>query len=110
MATTKKHIINRTYIVSVLILILAVSVVFKLVNIQFVKGDYYIGLSEQNNIKNIIIPANRGSVYSSGGKLLATSVPKYDIRFDALAPSDKNFNESGFGVNSVIIISYLYHL
>ena len=94
MATTKKHIINRTYIVSVLILILAVSVVFKLVNIQFVKGDYYIGLSEQNNIKNIIIPANRGSVYSSGGKLLATSVPKYDIRFDALAPSDKNFNEN----------------
>jgi len=80
--------------VSILILILAVSVVFKLVNIQFVKGDYYIGLSEQNNIKNIIIPANRGSVYSSGGKLLATSVPKYDIRFDALAPSDKNFNEN----------------
>lgn len=79
---------------SILILILAVSVVFKLVNIQFVKGDYYIGLSEQNNIKNIIIPANRGSVYSSGGKLLATSVPKYDIRFDALAPSDKNFNEN----------------
>jgi cell division protein FtsI (penicillin-binding protein 3) len=94
LATTKKHIINRTYIVSILILILAVSVVFKLVNIQFVKGDYYIGLSEQNNIKNIIIPANRGSVYSSGGKLLATSVPKYDIRFDALAPSDKNFNEN----------------
>jgi cell division protein FtsI (penicillin-binding protein 3) len=94
LATTKKHIINRTYIVSVLILILAVSVVFKLVNIQFVKGDYYIGLSEQNNIKNIIIPAKRGSVYSSGGKLLATSVPKYDIRFDALAPSDKNFNEN----------------
>ena len=94
MATTKKHIINRTYIVSILILILAISVVVKLINIQFVKGDYYIGLSEENNIKNIIIPANRGSVYSSGGKLLATSVPKYDIRFDALAPSDKNFNQN----------------
>ena len=94
MATTKKHIINRTYIVSILILILAISIVVKLINIQFVKGDYYIGLSEENNIKNIIIPANRGSVYSSGGKLLATSVPKYDIRFDALAPSDKNFNQN----------------
>ena len=94
MATTKKHIINRTYIVSILILLLAISVVVKLINIQFVKGDYYIGLSEENNIKNIIIPANRGSVYSSGGKLLATSVPKYDIRFDALAPNDKNFNEN----------------
>ena len=79
---------------SILILILAISVVVKLINIQFVKGDYYISLSEKNNIKNNIIPANRGSVYSSGGKLLATSVPKYEIRFDALAPSDKNFNEN----------------
>jgi len=80
--------------VSILILILAISVVVKLINIQFVKGDYYISLSEKNNIKNNIIPANRGSVYSSGGKLLATSVPKYEIRFDALVPSDKNFNKN----------------
>ena len=106
MATTKKHIINRTYIVSILILILAISIVVKLINIQFVKGDYYIGLSEENNIKNIIIPANRGSVYSSGGKLLATSVPKYDIRFDALAPSDKNFNENLTKLSNSLSVFY----
>jgi|TARA_B110000305_G_scaffold18631_1_gene17186 cell division protein FtsI (penicillin-binding protein 3) len=106
LATTKKHIINRTYIVSALILILAISIVVKLINIQFVKGDYYIGLSEENNIKNIIIPANRGSVYSSGGKLLATSVPKYDIRFDALAPSDKNFNENLTKLSNSLSVFY----
>ena len=106
MATTKKHIINRTYIVSILILILAISIVVKLINIQFVKGDYYIGLSEENNIKNIIIPANRGSVYSSGGKLLATSVPKYDIRFDALAPNDKNFNENLTKLSNSLSVFY----
>ena len=106
MATTKKHIINRTYIVSILILILAISIVVKLINIQFVKGDYYIGLSEENNIKNIIIPANRGSVYSSGGKLLATSVPKYDIRFDALAPSDKNFNQNLTKLSNSLSVFY----
>ena len=106
MATTKKHIINRTYIVSILILVLAISIVVKLINIQFVKGDYYIGLSEENNIKNIIIPANRGSVYSSGGKLLATSVPKYDIRFDALAPSDKNFNQNLTKLSNSLSVFY----
>ncbi|MDA9356717.1 transpeptidase family protein [Flavobacteriaceae bacterium] len=94
MGTTKKNIINRVYIVSVVVFILAISIITKLINIQFVKGNYYIGLSEEENIKNIIIPANRGSVHSSNGKLLATSVPKYDIRFDALAPSNKNFNEN----------------
>jgi len=106
LATTKKHIINRTYIVSILILVLAISIVVKLINIQFVKGDYYIGLSEENNIKNIIIPANRGSVYSSGGKLLATSVPKYDIRFDALAPSDKNFNQNLTKLSNSLSVFY----
>ena len=87
-------------------MILAISIVVKLINIQFVKGDYYIGLSEENNIKNIIIPANRGSVYSSGGKLLATSVPKYDIRFDALAPSDKNFNENLTKLSNSLSVFY----
>ena len=71
-------------------LVLAVSIVVKLINIQFVDGDYYIKLSENTTIKNLVIPANRGNVYSSNGKLLATSVPKYDIRFDALSPSDRN--------------------
>ena len=85
---------------------LAISIVVKLINIQFVKGDYYIGLSEENNIKNIIIPANRGSVYSSEGKLLATSVPKYDIRFDALAPSDKNFNENLTKLSNSLSVFY----
>ena len=85
---------------------LAISIVVKLINIQFVKGDYYIGLSEENNIKNIIIPANRGSVYSSGGKLLATSVPKYDIRFDALAPNDKNFNENLTKLSNSLSVFY----
>ena len=93
MAKTKKHIINRIYFISVLIFILAISIVVKLINIQFVNGDYYIALSKEKNIKNILIPANRGSVYSSNGKLLATSVTKYDIHFDALAPSNKNFNK-----------------
>jgi len=86
--------------------VLAISIVVKLINIQFVKGDYYIGLSEENNIKNIIIPANRGSVYSSGGKLLATSVPKYDIRFDALAPSDKNFNQNLTKLSNSLSVFY----
>jgi cell division protein FtsI (penicillin-binding protein 3) len=73
--------------------IFAVLVVVKLVNIQFIHGNEYRGLAEQRTIQNVIIPANRGNVYSAGGNLLATSVPKYDIRFDAITPSAKNFEK-----------------
>lgn len=71
--------------------IFAVLVVVKLVNIQFIHGNEYRDLAEQRTIQNVVIPANRGNVYSAGGNLLATSVPKYDIRFDAITPSAKNF-------------------
>ena len=74
-------------------LVFASLIIFKLINIQFTNGDYYRELSENRVFKNIEIPANRGNIYSEKGRLLATSVPKYDIRFDALAPSEKNFNK-----------------
>jgi cell division protein FtsI (penicillin-binding protein 3) len=74
--------------------IFAVLVVVKLVNIQFVHGKEYKDLAEQRTIQNVVIPANRGNVYSAEGNLLATSVPKYDIRFDAITPSAKNFEKN----------------
>lgn len=73
--------------------IFCLAVVFKLTSIQFVQGDKYRALAEQRVVKNVIIPANRGNVYSAKGNLLATSIPKYDIRFDALTPSNKTFEK-----------------
>ena len=93
MSKIKKNITTRLYIVSFFMLVFASSIIFKLIDIQFTNGDYYRELSENRVFKNIEIPANRGNIYSEKGRLLATSVPKYDIRFDALAPTENNFNE-----------------
>ncbi|MEZ4855682.1 MAG: penicillin-binding protein [Gelidibacter sp.] len=73
--------------------VFAFFVVYKLVDIQFVQGDKYRDLAEKRSVKNVTIPANRGNVYASDGSLLATSIPKYDIRFDALTPSTKTFEK-----------------
>jgi len=74
--------------------VFGLAVVLKLVNIQFVQGDKYRDLAETRDVKNVVIPANRGNVYSENGNLLATSIPKYDIRLDALTPSAKTFEEN----------------
>ncbi len=63
-------------------------------NIQFVDGVKYRELAEKNTVKNFLIPANRGNVYADDGSLLATSVPKYDIRFDAVTVSSEDFKEN----------------
>tara|TARA_B110000459_G_scaffold38779_1_gene41931 strand:+ start:5208 stop:7217 length:2010 start_codon:yes stop_codon:yes gene_type:complete len=93
MLSTKKSIMNKLYFVSGVMFVFTLLVVYKLITIQFVQGDKYRGLAEQRTIKNVKIPANRGNVYSVGGSLLATSVPKYDIRIDLVAPSNKNYND-----------------
>jgi cell division protein FtsI (penicillin-binding protein 3) len=93
MSVTKKKITNRLYVISLFLIVIIFSIVFKIIDLQFFQGDYYISISEKREFKNIEIPANRGNIYSDSGKLLASSVPKYNIRFDALAPSAINFNK-----------------
>ncbi|MCB0382379.1 MAG: transpeptidase family protein [Psychroserpens sp.] len=73
--------------------VFALAVVFKLCTIQFVQGDSYRALAEERTVKNHEIPANRGNVYSADGSLLATSIPKYDIRLDAVQPKQATFNK-----------------
>ena len=73
--------------------VFALLVAFKLVSIQLVDGEKYKKLGDKRTIKSMIIPANRGNVYSANGNLLATSIPKYDIRIDAITPSEKTFNK-----------------
>lgn len=71
----------------------AILIAVKIVNIQFVEGEKYIALAKKNTVKNMEIPSSRGNIYSDDGSLLATSVPKYEIRFDAVTVSSENFKK-----------------
>lgn len=93
MAIQEKNILNRLYFVAGGMFIFAIAIVAQLVKIQFVEGDKYRDLAFKNTTKNFVIPSNRGNVYSDDGSLLATSVPKYDIRFDAMTVSSENFEK-----------------
>lgn len=93
MADPEKNILNRLYFVAGVMFVIALAVVFKLFTIQMVQGDKYRELAEKRTVQNVTIPANRGNVYASDGSLLATSIPKYDIRFDALTPTNKTFEK-----------------
>jgi len=93
LAVNENDILNRLYFIAGCMFIFALAVVFKLLSIQIVQGDKYRDLAEKRTVKNVMIPANRGNVYAADGSLLATSIPKYDIRIDALTPSTKTFEK-----------------
>lgn len=82
---------GRLFVVVTFILIIALGVSYRLLRIIGSDGEDYREIARKRTVKEIVVPANRGNVYSSDGSLLATSVPKYTISFDAVAPSKENF-------------------
>lgn len=91
MALEDKHISYRIYLVAFAIFLVAIAIAVKLTNIQWVEGDYYRKLAKDRTVKTFVIPANKGNIYSADGSLLATSIPNYTIRFDAVAPKTIDF-------------------
>ena len=94
MAVEDKQISYRIYLVAFVMFLMAVAITIKLTNIQWVEGDFYRKLAKERTVKNFVIPANKGNIYSADGSLLATSIPNYTIRFDAVAPKSKDFNKN----------------
>lgn len=94
MAVEDKYISYRIYLVAFAIFLVAIAIAVKLTNIQWVEGDYYRKLAKERTVKNFVIPANKGNIYSADGSLLATSIPNYEIRFDALAPKSEAFEKN----------------
>jgi cell division protein FtsI (penicillin-binding protein 3) len=94
MAIEQKNSPLKIYVVALAIFILACAIVIKLTNIQWGQGDYYRKLAKERTVKNFVIPANKGNLYSSDGSLLATSIPNYNLRFDAMTPNDANFKKN----------------
>ncbi|MFV8391830.1 penicillin-binding protein [Flavobacterium sp. LB2P6] len=94
MAVEDKYISYRIYLVAFAIVLMAIAIAVKLTNIQWVEGDYYRKLAKERTVKNFVIPANKGNIYSADGSLLATSIPNYEIRFDAVAPKAEAFEKN----------------
>ena len=71
-----------------LIMVLSgLSIIGKIIWLQFAERDKWSVNSDTAPIKQIQIAANRGDIYSADNKLLAVSVPYYDIRMDLTVES-----------------------
>ncbi|MGO4920645.1 penicillin-binding protein [Maribacter spongiicola] len=91
MAATDKSILKRLYVVAGFMVLFAGAVLFKLVSIQVVDGEKYQAMADTRTERMFTIEPNRGNLYSDDGSLLATSVSKYTIRFDAVTVSNEDF-------------------
>lgn len=67
------------------ILFFAILIIGKILYIQLVEGSHWREKASVVTLRDITIQPNRGDIFGSGDKLLATSVPYYEIRMDLRA-------------------------
>ncbi len=87
----RSDILKRLYLAGALLMIFALAVSFKLIWIQVQEGDALMAQAEQTVVKQIEVEATRGNIYAADGSLLATSMPKYEVRMDVMTVSDELF-------------------
>ncbi|MDR1557023.1 MAG: transpeptidase family protein [Tannerellaceae bacterium] len=77
-------ILFRYFLVCILLLFVVGGIVFCIADIVFVEKKEWLKIAERerNRIPDRIIIPNRGNIYSSDGRLIATSFPRYRIFMD----------------------------
>ena len=86
-----KGILKRIYIIYTVLIILAVSVMWKIAYTQFF-ADIEITDVEMS-FRQEEIEANRGAILARDGRPLSVSVPYFQIRIDCVASTDSVFNK-----------------
>ena len=88
MAKGKSKIVNRMNLIFFFFLLFSAFLISK---IFYIQSFEYVSLE---TIKNIEVESTRGNIYSSGGDLIASTVSKFEIRWDSQVPSEKIFEDN----------------
>ncbi|MCF8218412.1 MAG: transpeptidase family protein [Bacteroidales bacterium] len=93
MEDKRKQILFRVYILYFFMLMAGIAIIGKIVYLQVVEGDELRAQAREITVKYRNIEAVRGSIHDENGRLLATSVPVFDVRMDVASPliSDQLF-------------------
>jgi cell division protein FtsI (penicillin-binding protein 3) len=97
----KRSILLRARVAFLLVLVFAVAIMVKVSLIQFSEGEQWSRIAEQISYQTRVVKATRGNIYSDNGSLLATSLPFYEIGFDATRASDEIFDK---GLDSLALL------
>lgn len=105
----KKALIYRARVVALLLFVFAVMVFGKLLHVQYYathKGKTWSEYAVKNDLKLDTIQAMRGSIFSSDGSLLATSLPYYYVGFDTKVADSAYFYNNVDQLASLLVKNF----
>jgi len=92
----KKEIVWRVGVIYIFMLAFAILIVGKILYLQLIEGGKWKEKAQTLTLKDITIESNRGDILAVDGRLLASSVPYYEIRMDTRSTGmdDATFNSN----------------
>ncbi len=78
----KSDILWRIRLTYFIMAVIAMVIIGKVLYIQLVEGEYWKERSRSSSMRYVNIEAARGDICADDGRLLATSVPVYELRMD----------------------------
>jgi cell division protein FtsI (penicillin-binding protein 3) len=107
MADKRKDIVFRFGIVYVIICFAFVLVIYKITVIQTIERSNWLALAARSIKTNIVVKPNRGNIYASDGRLMASSIPTYYVYMDTRVPALHEKNGILFKNNIDSVAIYL---
>jgi cell division protein FtsI (penicillin-binding protein 3) len=81
----RKDVIWRVYVAFFGIVLFGVAVLGKTLQTQIAEGPHWKSMADSLTIFSKTIEPERGNIYSEDGRMLATSLPYFDVRIDLAA-------------------------
>ncbi len=89
-----KPLMPRFYLLVISLSLFAFVLIGKLIFIQFYQNNEGVSFSSDSIIKNVVLEPSRGNIYASDGNILATSISRYELHWDAMVPSQSSFKKN----------------
>lgn len=88
---TKKDIMWRIYIMYLVIVVLAFSIIGRIIYLQTYEDAKWEAIANEQSIKRQKISSARGNIYSEDLSLLSTSIPMFNLYWDSKVVSQDSF-------------------
>jgi cell division protein FtsI (penicillin-binding protein 3) len=83
----KNEVLLRVYIVMIVIVVVAVTILTKAFKLIAVEGEFWRKEAAKKYMSYRDVTGSRGNILSEDGSLMATSIPYFDLYWDAATPN-----------------------
>ncbi len=109
MLNIKNEVLVRVYAVAALVVLVAFVIFGRLYQISVVQASSWRAKADSLYVKLVDAPSQRGNILADDGSLLATSLPYFDVHWDAktIGLTDEIFNQSAVDSLAWFLSTYI---